>query len=161
MSSLRAAPPAVQCWTILPDEVPLHFWARRQAHETSIHRADADAAAGRASDFDAQTAVDGIDELLTGFVPRPRTPVHLPEPQTLLVRPSHADAAWRVTIGPDMPTTRRVDNHPPQGATTIPHGRSADLYLLLRNRRDATGIAIEGDRDLVNLWRSSMNVMWS
>ena len=37
--TLRAADPAVQCWSFLPAPSPLAFWARRQAHETAIHRA--------------------------------------------------------------------------------------------------------------------------
>ena len=53
---------------------PREFWARRQAHETTIHRADAVAAGlGRRPrsaelDLDPAFAVDGLDELLTGFL---------------------------------------------------------------------------------------------
>lgn len=35
----------VDCWTFLDAPSPLAFWARRQAHETAIHRADAQLAA--------------------------------------------------------------------------------------------------------------------
>ncbi|MBV9092398.1 MAG: maleylpyruvate isomerase N-terminal domain-containing protein, partial [Streptosporangiaceae bacterium] len=41
---LSAADPALQCATFLDAPSPLAFWARRQAHETAIHRADADSA---------------------------------------------------------------------------------------------------------------------
>ena len=44
---------------------PASFWARRMAHETAVHRADAEIAAGRAPVIDAGIAVDGIDEWLT------------------------------------------------------------------------------------------------
>src|SRR5215475_12383653 len=47
--TLRTADPGLQCWSFLPAPSPLAFWARRQAHETAIHRADAEqAAAGTA-----------------------------------------------------------------------------------------------------------------
>ena len=47
--ALDAAAPGLNCWAFLPAPSPLAFWARRQAHETAIHRADAEqAAAGTA-----------------------------------------------------------------------------------------------------------------
>src|SRR5262245_19158918 len=55
------------------------FWARRQCHETTMHAIDAlSAALGRypkAADtwISTELAVDGIDELLTGFVTRPKS----------------------------------------------------------------------------------------
>ena len=45
---------------------PASFWARRMAHETAVHRADAEIAVGRAPVIDTAIAVDGIDEWL-GF----------------------------------------------------------------------------------------------
>ena len=44
---------------------PATFWARRQAHETMVHRADAELAAGRSVAFDPELAADAIDEWLT------------------------------------------------------------------------------------------------
>jgi hypothetical protein len=55
---------------------PRRFWARRQAHETTIHSVDAIAARSQrwptASDvaIDPLLAADGIDELLMGFITR-------------------------------------------------------------------------------------------
>ena len=43
---------------------PASFWARRMAHETAVHRADAEIAVGRAPVIDPGIAVDGIDEWL-------------------------------------------------------------------------------------------------
>ena len=54
--TLRTADPAVRCWTFLPAPSPLAFWARRQAHETAIHRADAQLAAGPVTPFAADFA---------------------------------------------------------------------------------------------------------
>lgn len=44
--ALKAAPDDLDCWTFLPAPSPLAFWARRQAHETTIHRVDAESARG-------------------------------------------------------------------------------------------------------------------
>ena len=65
--TLATADPAVACATFMPAPSPLAFWARRQAHETAIHRADADSAAGTMPEYEADFAADGIDELIMGF----------------------------------------------------------------------------------------------
>ena len=56
---------------------PLAFWARRQAHETAVHRYDAQSAApggppAPAGAFDPAFAADGVDELIMGFAARRR-----------------------------------------------------------------------------------------
>ena len=53
-------------WTF--DELrPASFWARRMAHETAVHRADAQIAVGRQPELEPDLAVDAIDEWL-GFM---------------------------------------------------------------------------------------------
>ena len=53
-------------------ECDVAFWMRRQAHETAMHRWDADHGidAAGARPIEARLAVDGIDEWMTLFVPR-------------------------------------------------------------------------------------------
>jgi uncharacterized protein (TIGR03083 family) len=43
---------------------PAEFWGRRMAHETAVHRADAELAAGLEAAFEPDIAADGIDEWL-------------------------------------------------------------------------------------------------
>jgi len=43
------------------------FWQRRMAHETLIHRYDAEAAAGAPQPLDPALAADGVDEVLAIF----------------------------------------------------------------------------------------------
>src|SRR4051794_8957194 len=69
---LSEADDTVECWTFLPAPFPRAFWARRQAHETAIHHADAASANGTDVDVDTALAIDGIDELLLGFFSRRR-----------------------------------------------------------------------------------------
>jgi uncharacterized protein (TIGR03083 family) len=106
VSGLAAADPAVCCWAFLPAPSPLAFWARRQAHETAIHRADAQlaaAAAGAGADLDPfppGLAADGVDELLMGF--GGRNPGSLSTtPATLVIRAKDGVAAaeWTVVMG--------------------------------------------------------------
>src|SRR5882757_1776126 len=66
--ALTAAPSDMTCYYFLAAPSPLAFWARRQAHETSVHRIDAEAALGVASTpVDPVFAADGVHELLAGF----------------------------------------------------------------------------------------------
>src|SRR5690349_8120845 len=44
---LSQAPADLACWTFLRAPSPLAMWARRQAHETSMHRVDAELASGQ------------------------------------------------------------------------------------------------------------------
>jgi uncharacterized protein (TIGR03083 family) len=72
VSALEQADPDLKCWTFLRGSPsPLAFWARRQAHETTIHRVDAQLAAGvpvaGLDTFAPGLAADGIDELIMGF----------------------------------------------------------------------------------------------
>jgi uncharacterized protein (TIGR03083 family) len=46
---------------------PASFWARRMAHETAVHRADAQITVGREPEFEPGLAADAIDEWL-GFM---------------------------------------------------------------------------------------------
>jgi uncharacterized protein (TIGR03083 family) len=117
VSVLAAADPAVHCWTFLPAPSPLAFWARRQAHETAIHRADAQfaaAAAGPGADLDpfpAGLAADGVDELLMGF--GGRNPGSLSDaPATLVIRTEDGAAAaeWTLVMGqPQAGVSRGLD----------------------------------------------------
>ncbi len=80
LAVIEAAPADLQALVFLADApAPREFWARRQCHETTIHAVDALAADlgryPRAADtwIARDLALDGIDELLTGFLPRPRS----------------------------------------------------------------------------------------
>lgn len=68
--TLRTLDPAAPTWhPFLVDKVAA-VWPRRQAHETSIHRWDAEHAVGEAAPIDPQLASDGIDEFFEVTHPR-------------------------------------------------------------------------------------------
>ncbi len=102
VGALTEAPADLECWSFLPAPSPLAMWARRQAHETAIHRVDAELSAGMdPHPFVPSFAADGVDELLTCFVPRRSTGLRAERPATLAVSCADDDAAWVLTIGPD------------------------------------------------------------
>jgi uncharacterized protein (TIGR03083 family) len=72
VSTLGTTPPDRPAWHMSPAaEKNARSWARRQAHELTVHRMDLEAAAGVPhAPVDPQLAEDGVDELLTVVVPR-------------------------------------------------------------------------------------------
>jgi uncharacterized protein (TIGR03083 family) len=145
VATLRAADPDVRCWTFLPAPSPLAFWARRQAHETAIHRADAESSSGAITPFPGAFAADGIGELMA-FAARRPTFRHVDEPRTLAIRPDSGDG-WTVTLAPDG--VRAASAAGPADVTVS--GSASDLYLWVWNR--PASVQVTGDPDVAALWR--------
>jgi uncharacterized protein (TIGR03083 family) len=155
VGALEGAPEDLECWSFLPGSPsPRHFWARRQAHETTVHRIDAELAAGGAvTAVSAEVAVDGIDELLTGFHGRERSRVRSERPCALGVRVTDRPGAfWRVLLSVEPP---RVERGEPRGPVECEvSGRGGVLYQALWNRRPfGEGVTVAGDGALAELWR--------
>ncbi|MFH8936011.1 maleylpyruvate isomerase family mycothiol-dependent enzyme [Streptomyces griseosporeus] len=157
VDTLAAASPETAAWTFhpapLPSPSPLAFWTRRQAHETAVHRYDAETARGGSpSPVGTEFSVDGIDELLRGFHARPRSRVRTAEPRLLRVRATDADAdaVWTVRLSAEPPVTTREDT----GAADAELAGPADeLYLALWNRVPVPQVT--GDAALAALWRET------
>jgi uncharacterized protein (TIGR03083 family) len=162
--ALEAAPADLGCWAFLPAPSPLAFWARRQAHETAVHRVDVDGAAGPGTTVAvaAGFAEDGIDELLTCFVSGRSRRLGAKVERTLHVHATDVDAHWLVRIGPDRPQAARTTGST-QADDTV-SGSASELYLALWNRRRWDGLTVTGDAsaaDLAQLWSSGVHVRWS
>ena len=157
IDTLLAADPAADSWHFLPAPSGTAFWARRQAHEAAMHRVDAERATGPASGFDAAFAVDGLDELLLGFMARSRGRLVSETPRSLGVRAVDTGDAWTVRIERDA----RVVTRDAQEADCVVSGPAADLYVLLWNRGPVDGVDLEGDRSVMELWRSKATISWS
>jgi uncharacterized protein (TIGR03083 family) len=139
---------------------PKVFWTRRQCHETTIHAVDALAARLGRPPRREETwisdalAIDGIDELLSGFVPRRSQGIHPPQETVVLVRPDGPGPAWRLSMGPDHPVDVTVlDEASPAAYGPIDRelsGHPVDLYLQLWNR------AV----DLDPWWHDLVTITW-
>jgi uncharacterized protein (TIGR03083 family) len=156
VTTLESAPPDVACWSFLPAPSPLAFWARRQAHETAIHCADAQSAAGAITPVDPAFAADGIDELLHGFFAR-KGRLRAASTVTLHIHAVDHDGEWMVRIGPDGTVT----THEHGRADCAVRGTASDLYHLLWNRRSADGLEVFGNRSVLQLWQERARVTWS
>ena len=157
--SITAAPEDLATLVFLNDAPPSRgFWARRQCHETTIHAVDALAASlGRAPRpdevwVDPVLAGDGIDELLGGFLTRPRSRLRCDEDALLVVRPDDLADWWEVSMGPRpaVTTRRTTGDEPPDDADWELTGGAVELYLRLWNRTEPP-----------EEWRRLTAVTWS
>jgi uncharacterized protein (TIGR03083 family) len=158
--ALTEADPALECWSFLRAPSPLAFWSRRQAHETAIHRVDAESATGVVTECDPAFAADGIDELLAGFLARSRGRLVADPPLSLGVRTTDTAERWHIRIEPD----RRVVTRESADADCVLSGPADVLYRFLWNRTQpgqADGLDIAGDRSVLDLWRAKATIHWS
>jgi uncharacterized protein (TIGR03083 family) len=146
--AVTGAPEDLETLVFLNDAPPARgFWARRQCHETTMHAVDALAASlGRAPRpeevwIDPELAGDGIDELLGGFLTRPRSRLRCDSDALLVVCPDDLPDWWEVSMGPRPATTTRhpsdlPDDSDDDEADWELTGGAVELYLRLWNRMD-------------------------
>jgi uncharacterized protein (TIGR03083 family) len=152
VDTLRAAPADLDCWAFLTAPSPKAFWARRQAHETAIHRVDAELAAGiTPTAVSAGFAADGVDEL-GHFLSQRHGRLRADPGRTILISATDTDRAWLATITTEP--LQVTDAGPEDRADLTIRGPAADLYLLLWNRRGPDDLDLDGDTGLLDLWRS-------
>jgi len=156
--TLETADPSTECWTFLPAPSPVAFWARRQAHETGIHRADAESPAGWGgmTQFPPEFAVDGIEEMLFGFLASGDGGLRADPPRTLHLHATDTEGEWVVRL--DEPAETRREH---ASADCTVRGPASDLHLLLWNRRSSEGLDVEGDGSVLDFWRENAKIEWS
>jgi uncharacterized protein (TIGR03083 family) len=141
-------------WTFSGPQ-PASFWARRMAHETAVHRADAQITAGREPEFDADLAADAIDEWLgsmSGVGDSDSRADALPDGAVLHVHVTDdgVDGEWLVRRDGNAVTVER--GHA-KGDVVVrgPAGRVL-LVLLRRLPPDDPQVEVLGDAALLTGW---------
>jgi uncharacterized protein (TIGR03083 family) len=161
--TLATADPALECATFMAAPSALAFWARRQAHETAIHRADAEFAVGTTPRYPAAFAADGIDELIMGFGRRRKyQPGAAADGGRLRVLAADTGDAWSIEANEGHLQPRRDTADNSEGAGCTVTGPASGGYLYLWNRADAAraGVTVTGDPGLLASWQASVRVRW-
>ena len=147
VEALSSASAGLRCWTFLPAPSPLAFWARPPGSRNNCPPGGRRARRGKApSPIGTTFAVDGIDELLLGFLARPRSR-RLPKlvPGVVRLEATDADHSWTVQISPDrIEATKGLSTGESELSVRAP---ASDLYLLVWNRRTRAGMAVDGRDD--------------
>ncbi|MGO4663490.1 maleylpyruvate isomerase N-terminal domain-containing protein [Terrabacter sp. 2TAF16] len=179
LQAIVDAPDALDAVVFLKDApAPRLFWTRRQCHETTVHAVDAlGARLGRPARahetwIRPAVALDGIDELLVGFVTRRKEGASPGAPTRLLVRPDGADVAWLVDLDTGRPirTSRVRSGSGGSGGADADHvltGDPVDLYLRLWSRGAAEPAepaepteTTETITEIERWWRENISISW-
>ena len=155
VKTLESVPDDTVAFTFLPAPSARAFWARRQAHETAIHRADAESASGAITAYDPSFAADGIDEIVRGFASRAGRVTADPA-RRCSSRATDTDRSWLLSMGPDGLSVSDGGD-----AECTVSGTASDLYLLLWNRRASVGLEVSGDPGVLDLWRETHQIRWT
>ncbi len=159
--TLIDTPPDTEVWTWTGQNRDAMWVRRRMAHETAVHRWDAERAVGDPYRIPIAMAADGIDEFLQYFARRGRT-----EPLGGTVHIHCTDTDRDVATGSDDISAVggewmihhldgdgiEMERTHAKGDTAI-RGRASDVLLWLWGR-DAGPVEILGDQDLAVRFRS-------
>jgi uncharacterized protein (TIGR03083 family) len=151
--ALSTNDPNAPAWNWSGVDQTAGFWARRMAHESAVHRYDAQRAHGLAQPVDADLAHDGFDELVDLIVPRvvQRDDARLP---TAAIVFTATDDAGRWELRLDGKTVERVEALSDPDVTV--GGTASALLLAAYNRVPWTSLEVSGDRSVLDAWSSAL-----
>ena len=143
---LEDADPETRVWTFYRPDQTAGFWRRRMAHETAVHRVDAESAHGDQRPVPAALAADGVSELLEVFL----APHADGEPvggrgESLHLHATDAEGEWLLRL---LPAGVEVGRGHAQADATASGGAS-DLLLFLWGRAPADPLERSGDPALL------------
>ena len=148
--ALEAIDPDAPTWHPFPVDKVGRVWPRRQCHELSIHRWDAQNAIGSADPIDAELASDGIDEYFEVMLPRlvTRESLELPS-DSIHVHCTDVDGEWLVrAIDGEVSMTREHA----KGDAAL-RGPAQHLLLMLWGRPVPDGaVDAIGDTAAADAW---------
>jgi uncharacterized protein (TIGR03083 family) len=137
--------------TFVPEVTVVHFWRRRMALETLVHRTDAEIAVGEVAPMDDELSADGVDELLW-FVSGDPDVEHADGVEaTTVLELTDGTRRWVVTLD-----AKELSTVPSSAARDATVRGSAPALLLALSGRDLEGIGprrfgveapvVDGDR---------------
>ena len=151
--ALATTDPEAPAWNFTGTDLVAAFWHRRMAHEIEIHRWDAQRAAGVTVDgFEPDSAVDGIDELLTVLMPILSQVKNPTLTASFHLHCTDAPGEWLTTFVDGAPTTIREHA---KGDLAV-RGPASPLYVWAWNRGPVgvDGVDTAGDTALLEAWVS-------
>jgi uncharacterized protein (TIGR03083 family) len=157
IETLEAVEADFPAWNWAPQSKQAGFWHRRMAHEISIHRFDAEAAAGRPTPIETKLAADGISEVLDTWLPAGKRKGPTDLHGVVHLAASDAGHEWFVRLrGPgvallDTGTILDSDDHHARAQAT---GSASDLLLALMGRQRMDRLVVTGDPRLIGALRT-------
>ncbi|MBM0224973.1 maleylpyruvate isomerase family mycothiol-dependent enzyme [Micromonospora sp. ATA51] len=153
MALFEGLDPESPAWNWAPQPKKAGFWPRRLAHETAVHRWDAQLAIAAGGPIEAKLAADGVSEVLDTWLPagRRRTPGQWHG----VVQLTATDAAqdWYLRLrgeGVALLDTATVFGHEEHHARAQVTASASDLMLALWGRISFDTLGVTGDRSLLD-----------
>jgi len=146
-TKLAATDPAKPCWTWVPFDDSVGFWARRTTHETAMHRWDAQNAGSAVDAIDAELAADGVDEylgILDAFRGR-----RFPEAGSIHLHSTDTPGEWLVRL--DAEGIQLTREHA-KGDVAV-RGPASDVLLVLMGRKTMGAVDVFGEAPLFERFR--------
>jgi uncharacterized protein (TIGR03083 family) len=146
-TKLATTDPAKPCWTWVPFDDSVGFWARRTAHETAMHRWDAQNADGEADAVEPELAADGVDEylgILGAFRGR-----RFPEAGSIHLHSTDTPGEWLVRLDADGIQLTREHA---KGDVAV-RGPASDVLLVLMGRKTMVAVDVFGEAPLFERFR--------
>jgi uncharacterized protein (TIGR03083 family) len=158
LAALDAVDPEQPTWNWAPQAKKAVFWHRRMAHETAVHRWDAQlAATGLTEPIEAKLASDGITEILDTWLPAGRRRGPTDRFGVVQLAATDAQHEWFVRLrgeGVALLDTASLfaDTDPAEQAAAA--GNASDLQLALWGRVGWDTLEIAGDESLLDALRT-------
>lgn len=157
---LGGADPAAPAATWHAPDQTVGFWHRRMAHESVIHRLDAELAHNAVTPINAGLGADGIDEiLLIMMTGAPDWAETTTTDEIVALTETDGGRTWRLRAGDFTGTSPRGSRYVAEPTFFIDTGDDAyaasivgaagDLDAWLWGRRDLSSLTIDGDEALV------------
>ena len=136
-------------WSWHHSDHSVDFWFRRMAHETVIHRIDAEQAVGTVSKIDEALALDGVDEVLD-FLPLMGSWPEVPNVDfgivSIVASTNDGSKVWDLHFTGQAATVSAADQPNPAARLVISGNAEAmDLYLWGRIDSSDPRISLTGE----------------
>jgi uncharacterized protein (TIGR03083 family) len=153
---LEALDPDAPAWNWAPQRKTAVFWHRRAAHETAIHRWDAQLSTGLAEPLESKLARDTVSEVLDTFLAAGRRRTQSVMSGLVHIIASDLGQEWYVRLRGDGVTLLDTgtllddDSHPARAAAS---GTASDLALFLWGRVNVDVVESAGEVELLKALR--------
>jgi uncharacterized protein (TIGR03083 family) len=157
LTTLDTADPALPVWNWAPQPKRAVFWHRRMAHETAIHRWDAQLATGLTDPIEPKLAADGVTEVLDTWLPAGMRKGPADRHGIVALRASDIGQVWYVRLrgaGVALLDTDTLLDDPDHHERTVATGTASDLMLALYGRVAFDVLDLAGDAGLLRALRT-------
>jgi uncharacterized protein (TIGR03083 family) len=151
LKAIDSTDPETPMWTVTIDQ-KAGAWFRRQAHDLTVHRWDAQDARGNAQRIPTEHATDFIDELFEATLPYTLPFLRRAVPTVSLALRSADGTYYRHLDGATGQPHLSRDPHPADAVLT---GTPSDLLLTLWRRANST--TLTGDPAALAAWQQAID----